>query len=102
MLLTDTLNDYNVSLFGFSQTQILRHIQIYEAWDSLLLYSGHKPGIENMLYKMTVLATKPAFRTGKEMDINRQENTRKCFWLRRTGNIGNPSQPSPQLSRRLS
>lgn len=52
---------------------------------------GHKPGIENALYKMTVLATKPAFGTGKEMDINRQENARKCFQLRRTGNIGNPT-----------
>lgn len=30
----DSLSDYNVSLFGFSQTQILQHIQIWEAWDS--------------------------------------------------------------------
>lgn len=31
---TDSLSDYNVSLFRFSQTQILQHMQIWEAWDS--------------------------------------------------------------------
>jgi len=33
--------------------------------------SGHKPGTENVLYKTTVLPTKPAFGTGEEVDINR-------------------------------
>lgn len=51
--------------------------------------SGHKPGTETALSKMTVLATKPMFGTGKEMDINTQEKVRECFQLRRMGNIGN-------------
>lgn len=53
--------------------------------------SGHKPGIENVLYKITVLATKPVFGTGEEVDRNKQEKARKCFQLGRTGNIGNPA-----------
>lgn len=31
---TGSLSDYHVSLFGLSQTHILQHIQIWEAWDS--------------------------------------------------------------------
>lgn len=51
--------------------------------------TGHKPGTETALFKMTALAPKPVFGTGKEMDINRQEKARERFQLRRMGNIGN-------------
>lgn len=51
--------------------------------------AGHKPGTETVLFKMTALAPKPVFGTGKEMDTNRQEKARECFQLRRTGNTDN-------------
>lgn len=53
--------------------------------------AGHKPGAENVLHKIPVLATKPAFGTGKEVAINKQEKARKSSQLRRTGNIGTPT-----------
>lgn len=53
-----------------------------------------------MLYKMTVLAAKPAFGMGKDMDIKKQEKAEKCFQLRRNGILATqPHYPKSTKSR---
>lgn len=66
--------------------------------------SGHKPGTETALSKMTVLATKPMFGTGKRDGYKHSGEGKGMLPAQEDGqywqlNFINPSQPSPQANR---
>lgn len=68
--------------------------------------AGHKPGTENVLHKIPVLATKPAFGTGKRGGYKQagegKEKLPAQDWQYWHPNCIKPSQPNPQFGRRPS